>query len=409
MPPPRVSAGGRPLVITDPTLLVRHANERLVLLRERKVIAAVPVADVSHIAVHGPATFTGAALARILDAGIDVSFHSSAGRFRGVLQSTDPKNVYLLLAQVDAWNRPGRRLDFARPLVASKIAGQRSLLMRHARGSGGPKHADAIERLASLEERAHAEEDLEVLRGFEGAASAAYFDAFPEMLRTGFVFEKRVRRPPKDPVNALLSFGYTLAGSEVARHLARVGFDTRIGLLHGIRYGRESLPLDLVEELRAPMVDRFTLRLLNNRQLEREDFEERDDGAVRLRDDARRRYLELWEEMLSAKAPRLRNDDPGDDAGLVGARRVDRATRAAEPAGGAPEAPPRLDEPVTWRYRIERQAHRLRRFLLKGVPFRPLQSSRKINDPGSIDPQNGSARPPEPSQPLESIDDDGKE
>ena len=404
MPPPRTSAGGRPLVITDPTLLIRHANERLVLLRERKVVAAVPIADVSHVAVHGPATFTGAAIARILDAGLDVTFDSSSGRFRGILQSTDPKNVFLLLAQVDAWNRPERRVAFARPLVASKIAGQRATLQRHAGAAEGPLRAVAVERLDHLEERALVEEDLEVLRGFEGAASAAYFEAFPEMLARGFTFPGRVRRPPKDPVNALLSFGYTLAGSEVARHLARIGFDTRIGLVHGIRYGRESLPLDLVEELRSPMVDRFTLRLLNHRQLERDDFEERDDGAVRLRDDARRRYLELWEEMLSAKAPRLRNEPRPDATDPGRATRVDRETGAAPPCATAGEPAP-LDEPVTWRYRIERQAHRLRRFLLKGVPFRPLQSSRKRSDSGAEDQKIDSARAPDPAQAQETIDD----
>ena len=90
-------------MITDPALLVRHANHRLVMLRDRKEVAAVPIADISHVALHGPVTVTGAALASLLDAGIDVSPHASSSRFRGIVHSAQPKNVYLLLAQVDAW------------------------------------------------------------------------------------------------------------------------------------------------------------------------------------------------------------------------------------------------------------------------------------------------------------------
>lgn len=361
--------GGRPLVLTDSTLLVRHANQGLVMLRDRAVVASIPVADISHVAVHGPIPFTGAAIARLLDSGVDLTLHTSAGRLRGVIHSHDPKNVFLLLAQVAAWNDPAKRVGFAQPLVASKIAGQRQLLQRHALDHGTDTCARAAARLAVFERQVLTEPDLDVLRGLEGAASAAYFDAFPDMLGPEWAFPGRVRRPATDPVNALLNFGYMLATAEVARHLLRASFDLRIGLVHGIRYGRESLALDLVEELRAPLVDRFTLRLLRLRQLKREDCVERDDdGAVRL---TRRSYLEWWEEALSSRAPLLRNDRPaiGDDA-VRSAKRIGQARREARAAVDPPDG-------VTWRFRIERQAHRLARFLLQGVPFKPLQATRK--------------------------------
>lgn len=115
--------GTRPLVLTDPTLLVRRANERLVMMRERKEVAAVPIADLSHVAVHGPVTLTGAAVAGLLDAGVDVTLYSSAGFYRGTVTSAQSKKVYLMLAQVDAWRRDERRTEFARGLLAGRSPG----------------------------------------------------------------------------------------------------------------------------------------------------------------------------------------------------------------------------------------------------------------------------------------------
>jgi CRISPR-associated protein Cas1 len=359
------SNGTRPLVITDPTLLVRHANERLVMMRERKQVAAIPIADVSHLALHGPITLTGAAIARLLDAGVDVSLHSSAGRWRGSILGARSGNVYLLLAQVAGWNHGAKRMQFARPIVASKIAGQRALLKRRGADRGSERCMQAAEKLGDLEKRVWKEEGVETLRGLEGAASAEYFRVFGEMLSEPWTFAGRVRRPPKDPVNALLSYGYTLATAEVSRQLAWAGFDLRIGMIHGLRYGRESLPLDLVEELRAPVVDRFTLGLLNTRQLVEEDFErEEGTGAVRLTSDGRRRYLGWWEELMMERAVGLRNEPEG----VEGARRVGRGSQPDEQDSGGK---------ASWRRRIERQVAGYRRFLMDGVAYRPLQASWK--------------------------------
>ncbi|MCS6912337.1 MAG: CRISPR-associated endonuclease Cas1 [Myxococcales bacterium] len=360
---------GRSLVLTDPTLLVRLDGGRLVCLRERQVVAAVPLHEISHLCLHGPVTLTGAAVARLLDEGIDMTLYSSAGRLRGMLSSVQAKNVYLLLAQVAAWNDAARRIGFARPLLYSKLMGQRRLVQRHALDHGSAACAEVAERIGVLARQVLEEADLEALQGLEGAAAAAYFGVFGQMLRGGWTWPGRVRRPPRDPVNALLSFGYTLAAGEVARCLLQAGFDLRIGLLHGIRYGRESLPLDLLEELRAPLVDRFTLRLLNRRQLGPEEFEEQEGGAVRLTAEGRRKYLELWEEALNRQV-RRRDDEPQE-----GTRRLGRRAVRSDPAEG-----------WSWRRRMERQVQRLRRYLLEGVAYRPLH-------PPPASPQDSSADP----------------
>lgn len=372
---------GRPLVISDPMLLVRRDNDRLVMIREKKVVAAVPIRELSHVAVHGPVTFTGAALAGLLDEGIDVTLLSSGGKWRGLISSAASKNVYLLLAQVDAWKRPERRVAFARVLIAGKISGQRQIVQRHAINRGSVRCEEAARRLLNLEGQCAAEEDVDSLRGVEGTASAAYFDVFEEMLSAGWRFPGRVRRPPTDPVNALLSFGYTLAVSEMARALTLRGFDTRIGLVHGLRYGRESLALDLVEEFRAAMVDRFVLRSLNRGEFKVEDFETQDDGAVRLTQSARRLFLERWEDMLGEKAAALRNERPLTDEAVLLAGRIGKVEGGDGEGAEVDDGPIADDEepeaPVTWRRRMERQALRLWRFLMKGDPYVPLTATRK--------------------------------
>lgn len=352
---------GRALVVTDPMLLIRHGNGRLILAREGTTVTTVPLRGLAYVALHGPITLTGAATAALLDAGIDVTLHTSHGRLRGMLSSMAAKNVYLVLAQAEAWRTPARRVAFAQALVASKLQAQRQYLQRQALDHASTGSATAVRRIDALRRAVAAESDIEALRGIEGAAAAAYFEAFATLIDGGWGFRRRARRPPPDPVNALLSFGYTLATGEVARHLLRAGFDLRIGLFHGLRYGRESLPLDLVDEFRVPMVDRFTLGLLRRRQVQLEDFVAVDTGGVRLTDPARRRYLELWEEMLDAAAPALRgvDDDDGDGDG-------ETQVGAEEGVG---------EGRVTWRRRMQRQVGRLYRFLMRGEGYRGLLAS----------------------------------
>lgn len=228
--------------------------------------------------------------------------------------------------------------------------------------------------------------DADELRGCEGAAAAAYFGALAGELGEQWGFRKRVRRPPTDPVNALLSFGYTLATAEMTRHVVRAGLDPRVGLLHGLRYGRESLPLDLVEEFRVPLVDRFTLTLLRRRQLVAADFEAGEGGAVRLTDAARRRYLEVWEERLQSRAVGLRQGE-AEDEGLDIAVGRD-GEELAQP---------------TWRRLMMRQVRRLCRTFLYSEAYAGLFSqtaaSGSENRPNTR--QNGSHRPVSDDKDLE--------
>jgi CRISPR-associated protein Cas1 len=379
--------GKRALVLTDPTVLVRRANERLVMLRDGKEVGAVPLRELSHVSLHGPVTLTGAAVAGLLDAGIDVTLYTSFGKLRGVLQGSASSNVFLRLAQAAAWMSDARKVAFARPLLASKIEGQRVLLQRQARDRGSTRCRQAAEVLGRRGEELSRAADLNALRGVEGSAAAEYWDAFGDMLSEGWSFPGRVRRPARDPVNAILNFGYVLATGEVTRLLVQGGFDTELGMVHGLRYGRDSLALDLVEEFRAPLVDRFTLRLLNTRQLAPGDFIEVEDGAVRLSAEARVQYLSLWDAVLRERVSLLRGEV--EDEADAEHSRTQRIERPPDPDAEEPEVSddasegkpgPREGpgaEGLTWRYRIERQVSRYRRFLMNDEPFRPLAEPRK--------------------------------
>lgn len=137
--------------------------------------------------------------------------------------------------------------------------------------------------------------------GVEGGASAAYFRALGQMFLKDLKFEKRTKRPPKDPVNALLSFGYSLITNEIHGLLVGHGFDPFIGFLHGLSYGRPSLALDLVEEFRQPVVDRFTLRLVNRGIIKKEDFTARE-GGIYLTDHARKTFFVQYDKQINQKS-----------------------------------------------------------------------------------------------------------
>jgi CRISP-associated protein Cas1 len=134
--------------------------------------------------------------------------------------------------------------------------------------------------------------------GLEGVSSAAYFRCYSRMLSIDFAFEKRTRHPPLDPTNALLSLGYVLVGNEIGALIESAGFDPFIGFVHGLRYGRQSLPLDLVEEFRHPVVDGLVMTVINNGSIKKEDFNKQDNGAYLLDKESFKRFLGYYEERL---------------------------------------------------------------------------------------------------------------
>lgn len=249
-------------------------------------------------------TVSAALMHACAQAGVALSFCNPHGKFLAASTGPQSGNVLLRKAQFEAANNPTRSLEIARCCIAAKIANARHLVLRRRRDTptdfaGRPilDHALRLfeQRLRALETCA----DLDALRGIEGDASHVWFSALPSMLGPNPLaehFAGRERRPPTDPVNALLSFLYNLLAHDCRSACEAVGLDPQMGFLHQLRPGRPSLALDLMEEFRPLFADRLALALLNRQQLGERDFVSDEGGAVRLKDDSRKKVLVAWQE-----------------------------------------------------------------------------------------------------------------
>lgn len=224
------------------------------------------------------------------------------GRFKARVEGPVTGNVLLRRAQHLALSDGARPVSIARNLVAGKIQNARQVVLRGSREAGDPDDASALEEvgrwLAGALSRLESARDLDEIRGIEGDAARAYFGVFDRMVgedREAFRFDGRSRRPPRDRINALLSFLYALLLSDCVSAAEGVGLDPQVGFLHAMRPGRPALGLDLMEELRAVLADRLALTLVNRRQVTRKDFEERPGGAVHLTDEGRKEVVVAYQ------------------------------------------------------------------------------------------------------------------
>jgi CRISPR-associated protein Cas1 len=290
--------------VTTEGSALRKDGENLVAELEGAVKARVPLHMLASVVVFGPILVSPALIGACAGAGITIVMLERNGRFAARIEGPVTGNVLLRRAQYRANEAPD---EIIRSLLLGKVANQRSVLMRALRDYGDDYAPAAREGLSGACERMVQilrnielmPADPDVLRGMEGEAAALYFSVFDHLIRAPdleFRWSGRSRRPPLDPMNALLSFLYTLLTHDCRSAAEAVGLDPAVGFLHRDRPGRPSLALDLMEELRPVLVDRLALSLVNRRQLRAADFETRDGGAVVMSDDARKTVLTAWQE-----------------------------------------------------------------------------------------------------------------
>lgn len=285
------------LYVVEDGAVVRKDGDQLKLFSARDgLLLALPLTQVSQLVLMGNVTVTAPVVRTLLDRGIGLVYLTGDGKLLGRLQPTESKNVPLRWAQFQAASDPQRSLHIAKAIVRGKILNERTLLQRAAReGSSGT--GQAITQLRALAERVERATGLDELRGIEGAAAAAYFREWPNLIKVlGFPFPGRIRRPPTDPVNALISFGSVLLMNEVLAACQIVGFDPYVGFLHMDRYGRPALALDLMEEFRPVLVEATVLAFVNRRMVDPEDFETGVGGAKRMKRHALQKFLAAWDE-----------------------------------------------------------------------------------------------------------------
>lgn len=268
---------------------------------QSEILLSVPLAQVEQVVIFGNVGLTTPAIDAFLGQNTEVVFLSQRGEYRGRLVGQVTPHVPLRRAQYARSGDPAFALEMAKGFVRAKLQHQRALLQRHNRERGQAEIAASIESLARALDELERKTAVSSLLGVEGAATAAYFRGLRKLFDPKWNFDDRNRRPPRDPVNVLLSFGYTLLAEACSSAAQTVGLDPYAGFLHEVAYNRPALGLDLMEEFR-PVVDGVVLWCLNGSQLTPEDFTPGPpERPIVLGAQGQRRFLQAYEHRMDAK------------------------------------------------------------------------------------------------------------
>ena len=291
------------LFVTSEDIYLSLDGENIVANRDGETVARYPLHTLSSIISFSYAGASPALMGACAKRGVSLAFCTQNGRFLARTSGENNGNVLLRRQQYRVADDPAQSCRIARTMIFGKLHNCRWSIERTCRDHGMrvdvPKLKEASEKLKELLIPVCEETSLDSLRGLEGVGSVAYFSVLDDLIlgnKEDFFFRERNRRPPLDNMNALLSFAYSLLSHDCASALESVGLDAYVGFLHRDRPGRSSLALDLMEELRPCMADRFVLTLVNNRVFGSGDFEKQENGAVFLTDDGRKRFLKSWQE-----------------------------------------------------------------------------------------------------------------
>ncbi|AHG75928.1 CRISPR-associated protein Cas1 [Mannheimia varigena USDA-ARS-USMARC-1296] len=277
------------LYITTQGSYLHKEREPLVVEQDRKKVAQLPIHSIGHIFCFGNVLVSPFLMGFCGENNVNLAFFTENGRYLGRLQGRQSGNVLLRRAQYK--KSETNPVPVARNIIAAKIQASKRVLQRQIRNHG--ENADLQSTITALNyslQQLKTADNLDLIRGIEGDAAARYFGVFSHLIKenSGFHFDGRNRRPPRDGVNALLSFLYSIVGKDISGALQGVGLDPQIGFLHADRPGRDSLAQDILEEFRAWWVDRMVLSLINRGQIKPSDFIHESSGAVTLKPEERK-------------------------------------------------------------------------------------------------------------------------
>ncbi len=290
------------LFVTTEDAYLSLDGENVVVNREKEIVGRFPLHTLSGILSFTYAGASPALMGACAQREIGLSFCTPRGRFLARVTGESRGNVLLRRTQYRVADDPGPCCRLARNFLFGKVYNSRWSIERtcrdHALRVDVLRLKAASAQLNSALSAIAEEQSLDTLRGLEGSAASVYFGVLDEMIlndKEHFFYRGRSRRPPLDNLNAMLSFAYSLLAGDCAAALEAVGLDSYVGFLHRDKPGRTSLALDLMEELRPCMADRFVLTLINNRMVSPSDFEQTGSGAVFLTDTARKTFLRAWQ------------------------------------------------------------------------------------------------------------------
>ena len=282
---------------------IGKTDERLTVKANKKKLLDIPLIKIDSLVIMGQATMSPTLIYELLERKIPLSFVTATGKYKGCLQPELTKNIFVRKAQWLAAGETETAIHLVRGFVRGKLKNYRSLLMRRRREYPDLNLDTGITKLEQAIAPIDLTDSIDSLRGLEGAGSAAYFGCFDRLIKNdSFKFKSRVRRPPTDPVNSLLSLGYSLLRHDLQSAVNIVGFDPYLGYLHYERYGRPSLALDLMEEFRPLIVDAMVLNALNKEKLTPDNFtSEAISNAVSLTKEGLKIFLRLYEQKKQSK------------------------------------------------------------------------------------------------------------
>lgn len=291
------------LYVTTPEAYLRLEGETLCVMVDDAKRLQVPLHHLGALVLSDPVMVSPALLGRCAADGRSIVWLSRTGRFQARLEGPVSGNILLRQAQHRAADDAAASLRLARATVGGKLRNSRQSLLRGARETTAPDEREALAQaarhLGNQLRKLPLAADADSLRGYEGDAASVYFGVLPLLIKPGlrgeFPFNGRNRRPPRDRVNALLSFLYALVLADCRAALETVGLDSQLGFLHSVRPGRPALALDLLEEFRAPLADRLAVTLINRGQLRAGDFEASEGGAVLLNDAGRKTVITAYQ------------------------------------------------------------------------------------------------------------------
>ncbi len=277
------------------------ASERLVIKYNGEVLKEVPAISVDQVMVYGNSQVTTQAMRFCLERSIPIFLLSGSGRYYGAVDSFGTEPVLLHQNQFARAQDPEFCLCLAREFIRGKILNTRVVLLRYARKRDAPALEAAASKLAPLARTLDHAADIDQIRGIEGVAARTYFDALASTLSPGWGFKGREKRPPPDPVNVLLSFGYTILFFNVYSLLKARGLNPHVGFLHPVRRGHPGLASDLMEEFRAIVVDAVVLNLVFNNKVRESDFEKVPGGKCRIKETARQVLIRALEAKFNSR------------------------------------------------------------------------------------------------------------
>lgn len=283
---------GEVLVVQTPGTQIGVRGGQFVVSKKKEVLSKIPSQQIRAVCLYGAVQLTAQAISICLELGIDVAWFSAAGRYLGGLQGLPTSGTDARRGQYRLFELPDTCLKLAREIIGAKIRNQRVMLMRNGEP---PEHI--LKTMAGLRLATTQANNIDEILGIEGAAAALYFQQFPSMLKNEYIgafdWNGRNRRPPRDPVNSLLSLGYSMLVKELTGICHVVGLDPFWGFMHQPRYGRPALALDLMEEFRPLIADSVAVSLINRREIGPEDFLNGANGTF-LNDNGRKVFWESW-------------------------------------------------------------------------------------------------------------------